>query len=53
MSEAMLIPRVLKVLLSQPAQKIDFWAHNMHVSGGGYGMVAHYIGQGWIKPRLV
>jgi hypothetical protein len=53
LSEAMLIPRVLKVLLSLPAAKIDFWAHGMHVSGGGYVMVMFYISQGWIKPRLV
>ena len=39
MSDALLIPRVMKILLSLPAAKIDFWAHGMHVSGGGYGMV--------------
>jgi hypothetical protein len=26
-----------------PAAKIDFWAHGMHVSGGGYAMVWFYI----------
>jgi hypothetical protein len=53
MSEALLMPGVLKVLLSLPAAKIDFWAHGMHASGGGYVMVWYYISQGWIKLRLV
>jgi hypothetical protein len=53
MSDALLIPRVMKVLLSLAAAKIDFWTHGMHVSGGGYGMVWLYIAQGWIKLRLV
>src|SRR5260370_36692783 len=53
MSDAQLIPRVLKVLLSPPVAKIDFWAHGMHVSAGGYVMVWFYISQGWIKLRLV
>jgi hypothetical protein len=51
MSDALLIPRVMKILLSLPAARIDFWAHGMHVSGGGYGMVWAYITQGWIKLR--
>jgi hypothetical protein len=53
MSDALLISPVSKVLLSLPAQRIDFWAHGMHVSGGGYGMVWAYIAQGWIKLRQV
>jgi hypothetical protein len=53
MSDALLLSPVSKVLLSLPAQRIDFWAHGMHVSGGGYGMVWAYIAQGWIKLRLV
>jgi hypothetical protein len=51
MADELLIPRVLKILLSLSAAKIDFKAHGMHVSGGGYGMVVHYIGQGWIKLK--
>jgi hypothetical protein len=51
MGDDLLVPRVLKVLLSLPAATIDFTAHGMHVSGGGYGMVVYYIGQGWIKLR--
>jgi hypothetical protein len=53
MSDALLIPRVLQILHSLPAAKIDFWAHGMHVSGGGYGMVWSHIAQGFIKLRLV
>jgi hypothetical protein len=53
MSDAMLIPRIGKVLLSLPAVKMDFWAHGMHVSGGGYVMVWYYVAKGWIQTRLV
>ena len=53
MSEALLLPRVSKVLLSLSAVKIDFWAHGMHVLGGGYLTVWAFIVQGWIKLRLV
>jgi hypothetical protein len=53
MSEALLLPRVMKVLLSPSVAKMDFWAHGMHVSAGGYVMVWFYIAQGWVKLRLV
>jgi hypothetical protein len=47
-----LIPRISSVLLSLAAMKIDFWAHRMHVSGGGYVMVWFFISQGLIKLRV-
>jgi hypothetical protein len=53
MSDAFLLPRVSKVLLSLPAVKIDFWANGMHVLGGGYLMVWAFIVHGWIQLRLV
>ena len=53
MGESLLIGSVSKVLTSLPAMKMKFWAHKMHITGGGYQMVMVYIAQGWIKPRLV
>jgi hypothetical protein len=53
MSEDLLVPRVMKVLLSQSVAKMDFWAHGMHISAGGYVMVWFYIAQRRIKVRLV
>jgi hypothetical protein len=53
MGESLLIGSLSKVLTSLPAMKMKFWAHKMHITGGGYQMVFVYIAQGWIKPRLV
>jgi hypothetical protein len=53
MGESLLIGSISKVLTSLPAMKMKFWAHKMHITGGGYQMVMVYIAQGWIKPRLV
>ena len=53
MGEALLIGSLSKVLTSLPAMRMKFWAHKMHITGGGYQMVMVYIARGWIKPRLV
>jgi len=52
MSETLLRDTVFKVLLSQSATRMDFWAHGMHVNAGGYGMVSYYIWNGIIRVRL-
>ena len=52
MSEDLLVPRVMKVLLSTSVAKMNFWAHGMHISAGGYVMVWFYIAQRRIKVEV-
>jgi len=51
-AEDLLIPRVLKTLLSKAVSQMDFWVHGMHISAGGYLTVWYYISQGSIKVKL-